>query len=129
MNKHRNKNVAAEESAMDPTKILNAMNEQELFQYIIRRFVGNQFQPEFLANKVSRGELFALLNSIAPAVGCVGFHAIVIHLLLEKLGVTDAEIEAHKMKLAEQKVSEIEAEQQKAEAAFATVAGIPPTIQ
>jgi hypothetical protein len=70
MNKHRNKN--AEQSALDPTKILNAMNEQELFQYIVRRFVGNQFQPDFLANKVSRGELFALLNSIAPAVGCVG---------------------------------------------------------
>jgi hypothetical protein len=128
MNKHRNKNVA-EQSAMDPTKILNAMNEQELFQYIIRRFVGNQFKPEFLANKVSRGELFALLQSMAPAVGCVGFHAIVIHLLLEKLGVTDAEIEAHKTKLAELKVSEIEAEQLKAEAALATVAEILPTIQ
>jgi hypothetical protein len=128
MNKHRNKNVA-EESAMDPTKILNAMNEQELFQYIIRRFVTHQFKPEFLANKVSRGELFALLQSMAPAVGCVGFHAIVIHLLLEKLGVTDAEIEAHKTKLAELKVSEIEAEQLKAEAALATVAEIPPTIQ
>ena len=128
MNKHRNKNVA-EQAEMDPLKILNAMNEQELFQYIIKRFVANQFEPEFLANKVSRGELFALLNSIAPAVGCVGFHAIVIHLLLEKLGVTDAEIETHKRKLAEMKVSMIEEEQQKAEAALAAVAEIPPTIQ
>lgn len=115
MNKHKNKNVV-EQAALGPDRILNAMNEQELFQYIIRRFVGDQFKPEFLANKVSRGELFALLNSIAPAVGVVGYHAIVLHLLIEKFGITDAEIEAHKLKLADQKISEIEASDAKAEA-------------
>jgi len=76
-----------------------------------------------MSGKVSRGEMFELLrltaqplhqklDAVGTAMQFLPYHAIVLSLIIEKLGITDEEIAAHRVKC--------EAEQQATDAADAT---------
>jgi len=70
-------------------------------------------QSAFLAQPATCGEVLGFINQISPVLQVVPYHALVISLLMEKLGITEQEVEAHRLA----KLAEIQAEQAQQKAA------------
>ena len=64
-----------------------------------------------LDEKVTRRELFAFVNQLSQLAGPVPYHGLVLSLLMEKSGITEADIEAHREFLLARIKEELEAKQ------------------